>query len=181
MKSKMIALLLSVFLIMLAVSGCTDPNAGEEEEIGEVNVSNMVVVENIPPGFEYLGARELSSDKVLDGGCNDSEFVDAYQSIYKGPDFDILVTAVETPSEDDAENLLSSYKATFPAMANGNRFVEESINDHFATRIVWYVTENGQNVERYAYVWNNGKYVFQIRGATSDPLILKEFAEATGY
>ena len=179
MKSKNILLLLLITLVMLAVSGCTDPGVGEEET--EINVSNMVVLEEIPTGFEYLGVRELSMDKVLDGCCNESDFVEASQGIYKGNDFDVSVTTIETPSEDGAENLVNSYKATFPPLAIGNRFVEESINDHFATRIVWYVTEKGTSVERYAYVWNNGSYVFQIRGATSDPLVLKEFAEATGY
>lgn len=181
MKSKIIVLLLSISLVMLAISGCTDQNAGKEEEIGEINVSDMVSIDDIPLGFDYLGARELSADNVLDGCCNESEFVEAYQGIYKSMNFDVLVTAVEMPSESDAENLVSGYKATFQPMANGNRFVEESFNDHFATRVLWYVTENGNNAERYAYVWNNGKYVFQIRGATSDPLVLKEFAEATGY
>lgn len=180
MKSKIIALLLSLTLVMLAVSGCTDPDSGREET-DEINASNMVVLEEIPAGFEFIGARELSAAKVLDGSVNESGFVEAYQGIYESNNFDVLVTAVETPSEADAQSLVDTYKATFPPMAVGNRFIEQSINDHFVTRIIWYVTENGNNTERYAYVWNNGNYVFQVRGATSDPAILMEFAEATGY
>ncbi|MDK2893052.1 hypothetical protein [Methanohalophilus sp.] len=179
MKSKIIALLLSLTLVMLAVSGCTDTD--REEKTGEMDVSDVVVLKEIPAGFEYLGARMLSVGEVLDGVCNESEFVESSEGIYKGDGFDIYVTTVETPSEDDAENLVSRYKATFPPMSKGDRFIEESINDHFVTRIVWHVTNKGEEVERYAYIWNNGSYVFHIRGGTSDPLILREFAEATGY
>ncbi|MBP2029878.1 hypothetical protein J2755_000812 [Methanohalophilus levihalophilus] len=180
MKSKIIALLLSFTLVMLAISGCTDPNAGEDET-GEMTVSDMVVLEEIPAGFEYLGARELSADKVLDGCCNESHFVEAHQGIYESEEFDVLITVIEASSENEAENLVNTYKATFPPMTMGNRFIEQSINNHFVTRIVWYVTENGADAERYAYVWNSDNFVFHIRGATSDPSTLKEFAEATGY
>jgi hypothetical protein len=178
MKLKIVAIL-CIMSLMLSISGCTDTTVEEGPE--NANVSEMVVVEEIPAGFEYLGARMLSAGEILDGCCNESEFVEASEGIYKGDGFDIYVTAVETPSRDDAENLVSGYKATFPPMAKGDRFVEESINDHVATRIVWYVTSKGEDVERYAYVWNNGKYVLQIKGGTNNSLTLKEFAEATGY
>jgi hypothetical protein len=178
---KMIVLLLSFFLMLLAVSGCIDSDTGGEET-GDMNVSDMVVIDDIPAGFEYLGERGLSAEDVLDGCCNDSGFVEACQGIYKSADFDVTITAVETASQEDAEALVSGYKATFNSLASGgDRFVEESVNDHPVTRIIWYVTSNGDDAERYTYVWSNGSHVFQIRGATSDPLVLKEFAEATGY
>jgi hypothetical protein len=94
---------------------------------------------------------------------------------------EVHINAIECTDTDAARTLVSDYKNEFNPMAQGERFTEHSFNDHFATRIIWHVTEGGEDVPRYAYIWNTDNMVIQVRGTTSDPNLLFAFAQATGY
>ncbi|ODV50202.1 MAG: hypothetical protein CI952_348 [Methanohalophilus sp.] len=184
MKMRIVALLLAITMIMLAVSGCTDTGStGEEIDNPEIgSVSDAVSLDEVPAGFEMIGERQLDSGSVLDGVGSEDTVVEATQGIYKnGDSVEVQISAIECTDTEAAQTLVNDYKNEFNPMAQGERFTEHSINDHFATRIIWHVTEGGEDVPRYAYVWNNDSMVIQVRGTTSDPNLLLTFAEATGY
>ncbi|APH38664.1 hypothetical protein [Methanohalophilus halophilus] len=181
MKMRIVALLLAITMIMLAVSGCTD--TGEEIDNPELgSASDVVSLGEVPAGFEQLGVRELDTSGVLDGVGSEETVNAATQGIYKnGDSVEVQISAIECTDTEAAQTLVSDYKNEFNPMVQGERFTEHSFNDHFATRIIWYVTEGGEDVPRYAYVWNNDSMVVQVRGTTSDPNLLFTFAQATGY
>lgn len=183
---KMVILLLAISLIMLAVSGCINDNDTDEEIEGSTPLmgtsGEVVEVEEAPAGFEMIGVRELSPESVLNGVGSEDTIDAASQGIYKnGDDVEVQISAIECTDTDAAQTLVNDYKNEFNPMAQGERFTEHSFNDHFATRIIWHVTVGGEDVPRYAYIWNTDNMVIQVRGTTSDPDLLFAFAQATGY
>jgi predicted small secreted protein len=187
MKMRIVALLLAISMIMLFVSGCTDTSGtGEEIDEGAPKVgsaSDVVELEQVPAGFEQLGVRELEANEVLDGLGSEDTVNTATQGIYKNAaNVEIHVNAIECTDTEAAQTMVDDYKLSkLESTERDDVFTEHSFNDHFATRIIWYVTDGGEEVPRYAYIWNTDNIVIQVRGTTSDPNLLLSFAQATGY
>ena len=183
MRNKLIILLTALVIAMVAVSGCTDEDTPDVEEIGELTVTDMVTLDEIPEGFEFLGVREISVDDVQAEYANVSGVVGATDGIYRNGDdqVEIHIVAIECTDADVAEELLLQYKSSFKPLARGDRFVEQSFNGHFATRILEYTTFDSEQVERYSYIWSNDGIVFDVSGSTSDETLTRFFAEATGF
>lgn len=103
------------------------------------------------------------------------------EGVYKYSDgSDFYVNVVELEDSDSAEGLIFAYKSSFKQLSTGNRFVEEPLNGHFATKITDHVTVGGDQVPRYSYIWQNETFVFLVNGNTEDAALIKELAEATG-
>jgi len=183
MRNK-ITILLTIFVItMVAVSGCTNKDTTGVEEAVELTVTDMVTLDEIPAGFEFLGAREISVDDVQAEYANISGVVGAADGIYRNGDdnVEIHVKAIECADADAAEELVVQYKSSFKPLARGDRLVEEPFNGHFVTRILEYTIIDNEQVERYSYVWSNNSIVFDVSGGTSDAILTRSFAEATGF
>ncbi|MEA1985341.1 MAG: hypothetical protein U9N13_06780 [Euryarchaeota archaeon] len=183
MRNKL-TILLAIFVItMVAVSGCTDKDATGGEETVELTVIDMVTLKEIPAGFEFLGARDILVSDVQAEYANVSGVVGAADGIYRNGDdkVEIHIVAIECADADAAEELVVQYKSSFTPLARGDRFVEQSFNGHFATRILDYTTVDSEQVERYSYVWSNNSIVFDVSGGTSDATLTRSFAEATGF
>ncbi|KGK98457.1 hypothetical protein LI82_12225 [Methanococcoides methylutens] len=179
MKMKVLMISL-IALLLVAMSGCTEP-AEPEDPVTTANLSvDGVVLENIPEGFEYLGARSLEVEDLKSDYADVSGIVQASEGIYQLDSVDYFITAIELESNDAAEQFTTTYKAGFPDLIV-ERFVEESFNDHNATLITKYITSNGEQVPRYHYVWTNENFVYLVKGNTDDNTKVLGLAEATGF
>jgi hypothetical protein len=95
----------------------------------------------------------------------------------------LYVDVIEMNTTIYAESFILDYKSDFDELPTTSRFVDETINGHSVTRILSnYVTYGGEaNVPRYQYIWNNGKFVFVVGGATEDFDLVFSLAESIGY
>lgn len=182
--NKRIMLVSILAILIIAVSGCTDPDDTPPvtipEEI-EASAADLIVLKNVPDGFEYLGAPPTTIDEIKRGYVDFPGIVDAAEGIYQSDDIEVSVIVSECEDETSAEEMLNQYKSGFSELPSGTRFSEESFNGHFATRIKDYTTSGGDQVARYTYVWNNGSFVFLVEGNSDDYALTRTIAEATGY
>ncbi|MCL7411890.1 MAG: hypothetical protein M8350_08850 [Methanosarcinaceae archaeon] len=182
--NKKTMLIFSLTVLAILMSGCVDdstdtPDATSGNEV--LTAANLIVVQNIPSGLEYLGAPPRSIDDIKREYVDVAGIVAAAEGIYQDAYSDEMhITAVEFDDSDAAENFVNQYKLSIPPLAKGERFVEESFNGHFATRIVDYSTYGGEQVARYSYLWSNDKFVFIVDGNTEDFTQTRALAEATG-
>ena len=177
-------MIISIFaVLMIAMSGCINNDDTPINVPGEVepSVANLILLKEVPTGFEYLGAMPTTIDTIKRKYADIAGIVDVAEGIYKDNDgIDVYIIAIECEDEASADDFVYQYKDSFPELPSGTRFAEESFNGHFATRIKDYTTFNGDQVERYTYVWNNGKFVFIVEGNTENYSSTRMIAEATG-
>ena len=192
---KSMALLSVLAVLMMAFSGCVDdaPEVnGTETDSPEVNASvgvdmgtaDMSATDPVPAGFEYLASLPLSATNIKRDyeADNVSGILGGSEGMYKyssGADF--YVDVIECEDSSAAEDLIFEYKSSFSQLKVGTRFIEESFNGHFATKITEYVTAGGEQVPRYSYIWQHENYVFVVYGNTDDDTLVKRLAIATGY
>lgn len=191
---KSMALLSVLAVLMMAFSGCVDGNDpaanGTETASPETNASvdmgtaDMSSVDPVPSGFEYLATLPLSVADIKQDyeADNVSGILGGSEGMYKYSDgTDFYVDVIELEDSSAAEDLIFEYKSSFSQLRVGSRFVEESFNGHFATKITEYSTTGGEQVPRYSYIWQHENYVFVVYGNTEDSSLIKSLAEATGY
>ena len=181
--NKKIMLIFSLTVLAIVISGCIDPNDTPETTTGNevLTAANLIVVQNIPSGFEYLGAPPTSVDDIKNEYVDVAGIVDVAEGIYQNADsVDLRITVVEFEDSTAADEFVNQYKLSLPPLARGTQFAEESFNGHFATRIMDYTTVGGEQVARYAYLWSNGNFVFIVNGNTEDFTQTRALAEATG-
>ena len=182
--NKKIMLIFSLTVLAILMSGCIDDSTDTPEATTgneELTAANLIVVQNIPSGFEYLGAPPRSVDDIKSEYVDVAGIVDAAEGIYQDAgSVDFHITVVELDDSDAAGNFANQYKLSIPPLARGTQFVEESFNDHFATRIMDYTTVGGEQVARYSYLWSNDNFVFIVNGNTEDFTQTRALAEATG-
>ena len=178
---KKIIMLISVLAVMMvALSGCVD-NTDDPEAVELSGVEGFVVVNEAPEGFEYLGSPSVSVDDVKKEYADVPGIVDAAEGIYQNSDFiELHIVVVEMEDAESAQNLISEYKSGIKQRSPGTTFTDESFNGHVATRIKDHIKDNGGQVERYEYIWNNDSFVFVVDGNSDDYTIIRSLAEATG-
>jgi len=193
---KSMALLSVLAVLMMAFSGCVDGNDpaanGTETASPETNANasvdmgtaDMSTVDPVPSGFEYLASLPLSVADIKQDyeADNVSGILGGSEGMYKHSDgADFYIDVIEFEDSSAAEALIFEYKSSFSQLRVGSRFVEESFNGHFATKITEYVTAGGEQVPRYSYIWQHENYVFVVYGNTEDSSLIKNLAVATGY
>ena len=181
--NKKIMLIFSLTVLAIVMSGCIDPNDTPEVTTGneELTAANLIVVENIPAGFEYLGAPPTSVDDIKSDYVDVAGIVDAAEGIYKDADsVEVHIIVIEFDGSTAADEFVNQYKLSIPPLTSVERFVDESFNGHFATRITDYATVNMEQVPQYAYLWSNDNFVFLVNGNTADYTLTRALAEATG-
>ena len=181
--NKKIMLIFSLTVLAIVMSGCIDPNDPPETTGNEeLTAANLIVVQNIPSGFEYLGAPPRSVDDIKSEYVDVAGILGAAEGMYQDVDsVDVSITVVEFEDSIAADEFVSQYKLSLPPLARGTQFAEESFNDHFATRIMGYTTVGGEQVPRYAYLWSNDNFAFIVNGNTEDYTLTRALAEATEY
>lgn len=192
MVNKLV-LVSALIVMMLFVSGCTDgqnPDSGQENnvtdvgesaDIAEMSAEDLTTIDNLPEGYEYLGAPTLAVEEVRREYVNSSGITDTSEGFYKADSVDLYIDVIELESPEMAEEFVSGYRSGFKELASGTRFAEEDFNGHSAVRIKTYSTVGGEQVPRYTYIWSNDRFVFVVGGATEDYTMLRTLAEATGY
>ncbi|MEZ5335532.1 MAG: hypothetical protein R2741_10000 [Methanolobus sp.] len=198
---KKIFLVLMISALILSISGCTDEVVEEtpantddltdatdtavvaDTISADSQVQDLLPVENIPEGYEFLGSRDLAIEKIEKEYVSVNGTVAGVEGLYMYQDStDVYIDVIELDSQLSAEEFITEYKAGFNELRSGDdRFKDVTINGHSAVQILEYLTIDINNVKRYTYIWNNGKFVFVVGGATDDSTVLSEIAEATGY
>jgi hypothetical protein len=192
---KMVALISALAILMITFSGCvgdnnpavnrTEPDTpGATISPGQstIDISKLA---NRSADFEYVGSLPLDETYIKDyyNAENVSGIVEGSEGLYKYNESDFCLDVIELKDSEAANNFITAYKSTFPPLQNetDSRFVEESFNGHSAVKIKKYVTDKGEPVPRYIYIWNNENYVLAVSGNTVDSAPVKQLAVATGY
>ncbi|WP_321430091.1 hypothetical protein [uncultured Methanolobus sp.] len=145
-------------------------------------IADLIPEDDIPENFELLGIRNLTAEDVGDDYVSIDGTLGGLEGLYMYMDStDLYIDIIETSSNESAENFITMYKAEFKSLAVGDRFTNVSVNGHAAVRILEYATVGTEHVGRYTYIWNNGKFVFVVSGATENTDVLLALAESTGY
>ena len=184
-KKVMLIFSLTILAITITISGsgCIDPNdASGTTEV--LITADLIVVQDIPTGFEYLGAlpesETLPEVKSKYVETSDS-IISAREGFYRdsGND-DTSIMVIECTTSDAAESLVTEHKSQFKSLMVGQRFVEDQFNEHSVVRITDYRLFDSEQVPSYSYVWSNEKFVFIVKGNTADYILTRTLAEATG-
>ncbi|WP_370575808.1 hypothetical protein [Methanomethylovorans sp.] len=183
---KQLSLVLIFVVLFMGFSGCifkgndSNNDSSDGPALPVKSVSELVVIKNIPSGFEYLGNRSLTADAV-NKYAKAEDVVEAAEGIYENTSLDYYVTAIKFSDAASAESFLTNYRATFKVLQNNETFQQVEFNEHEATRAISYSTIGGKQVPRYKYFWNNENFVFIIEGNSEDSTVGLDFAMATGY
>lgn len=189
---KIIALISSLAVLMIAFSGCvgenkpvangTEPNSSGTSPVSGQSATDMSKLKNLPAGFNFTGSFPLSESEIKDKyKVENSGAVAGSEGAYKFNGTDFYVDVIEFKDSEAAKDFIEKHKSTFTPLKEGSRFVEETFNGHSAIKITDYITSGGKSIPRYTYIWNNEKYVISVFGNTADSAQVKQLAEATGY
>jgi hypothetical protein len=177
-KNLLVCSTFVVLMLTLSLSGCIGDGG---RDMSEVDAADIVVVEDAS-GFEYLGSRSMTVSDVSRQYVEVSGVTDAAEGLYQDANaVDYYIHAIELESSSAAKSFVEQYKVTFRPLSSGERFAEETFNDHGATRITTYTTADGTQTARYKYIWSNENFVIVVGGNSVDPAAIRNLAEATGY
>jgi hypothetical protein len=177
-KNLLVCSTFVILMLTLSLSGCIGDGG---RDMSEVDAADIVVVEDAS-GFEYLGSRAMTVSDVSRQYVEVSDVAGAAEGLYQDANaVDYYIHAIELESSSAAESFVEQYKATFRPLSSGERFAEETFNDHGATRITTYTTSDGTQAARYKYIWSNENFVIVVGGNSVDPAAIRNLAEATGY
>ena len=178
--NKKVMLIFSLTVLAITMSGCIDPN----DTLETLTAADLIVVQNIPTGFEYLGAppesKTLPEVKLKYIETSDS-IIGAREGFYRDSgNEDTYIMVIECTTPDVAESLVNEHRSQFNSLAVGQRFMEDQFNGHSVVRIMDYRLFDSEQVPSYSYVWSNEKFVFIVKGNTADYTLTRALAEATG-
>lgn len=184
---KQLGLVLIFVVLFMGFSGCifkgNDGNndSSDGPAVPIESVSQLVVLNGIPSGFEYLGNTPITADSVNGSFAVADNFIEGAVGAYQNKTLDYYVYAIKFSDVVSAETFVENHKATFIVPNKNDTIQQVQINGHEATRGMSYPTVGGDKVPRYKYFWNNGDIVFIIEGNSNDPAVGLDFAAATGY
>ena len=179
-------IVMSFLIAIVLLSGCIE----DTENGNPVNVSNntssvsdnfsldsMVIVEQLPDGYEILATLPISDYNEYSGNI-----VDEREGAYRDTDnLDVFLDIIELDSEQSALELISNYQAKYEPLAIGDRFTTIHFNGHDATRITQYKNSGGTQLPKYQIIWNHENMVFNVRSNSHLESSSLELAKATGH
>ena len=180
-QKKTVASILLISILLL--SGCIEDtdteiidnpdNTSSGIDQDNFSLDSMVMVENLPSGYEYLGSLPITDYNEFS-----EKIIESKEGAYRDEDnFDVFLDIIELDSESAAVEFILSYKANYEPLAIGDRFTSLSFNGHDATRI----TEYRNQLPKYQIVWNNDNMVFIVRSNSNLESSAMNLAIATGY
>ncbi|MCL7415662.1 MAG: hypothetical protein M8349_06330 [ANME-2 cluster archaeon] len=182
-KLMVIVLLISI----IVVSGCAQ-NTGNDtltnssdttssiSELDNYSLDSLVIVEQLPGGYEILGILPISDYDIYS-----ENIIDAREGAYRDRDnFDVFLDIIELNSEQAALEFILSYKAQYEPLPTGDRFTTIHFNGHDATRITQYRISGGTQKPKYQIIWNNENLVFVVISNSHFESSSFELAKATG-
>ncbi|MCL7413662.1 MAG: hypothetical protein M8353_08620 [ANME-2 cluster archaeon] len=178
------------FLVSIIVlSGCTE-NTGNEDLTdtpdnsisdntltGNLSLDSMVIVEQLPDGYEIMGTLPISDDYIE----YSDNIIDAREGAYRDTEnTDVFLDIIELDSKQAALDFISRYKSQYIPLDTGDRFTTISFNGHEATRILQYRNSGGSQIPKYQIIWNKENLVLLVRSNSHLESSSLELAKATG-
>jgi len=178
---KTVASILLISIILL--SGCIEDtdteiidnsdNTSSGIDQDNISLDSMVVVENLPSGYEYLGSHPINNYDEFS-----ENIIESKEGAYRDEDnFDVFLDIIELHSESAAFEFILNYKAQYEPLAIGDRFTEITVNGHDAIRITKYRNQ----LPKYQIIWNNDNIVFIVISNSNFESSAMNLAIATGY
>lgn len=185
-SKKLLIPIVLVFIILLS-SGCTEDKNGNgaitsDNNTSDLNLANstlesMVIVDNLPEGYEILATLPISNYNTFS-----EKIISSREGAYRDSDnFDVYLDIIELDSESSAVEFISTYKSQYDTSSIMDRFITEPFNGHDATRIKTYTLMDGTQLPKYQLIWNNDNFVFIVRSNSNLEDSALELAKATGY
>ena len=152
---------------MVFISGCLEDNTSNLANKTETITSEQIPTVNLPSGFTFMAVHETE----VDIGSSSRK---AIEGVYRsdGADISIDVVNIET-----SEALIAEYKSQYEDV-NYDPFTEISINDHKATQVKYYITENGKQIPKYTIIWTTKNSMIKV-GSSVDVQKVIDLAKAT--
>jgi len=182
---KTVASILLISIILL--SGCiqdTDTeiidnsdNTSSGIDQDNFTLDSMVKIENLPSGYEYLGAPPITDYNEFS-----EKIIELKEGAYRDEDnFDVLLDIIELDSDSAATEFIFNYKSQYEQLSTGDRFTNVNFNGHTGTRIKTYTYRAGNQLPKYQVIWNNDNIVFIVRSNSNLESSAMNLATATGY
>ncbi len=182
---KTLASILLISIILL--SGCIEDtdteiiensnNTSSGIDQDNFTLDSMVMLENLPTGYEYLG-----SPPITDYDEFSEKIIELKEGAYQDEDnFEVFLDIIELDSESAAIEFILNYKSQYKQLSTGDRFTNLNFNSHAGTRIKTYTYRAGNQLPKYQIIWNNDNIVFIIRSNSNLESSAMKLAIATGY
>ncbi|MCD4815739.1 MAG: hypothetical protein K8R06_04985 [Methanosarcinales archaeon] len=182
---KTVASILLISIILL--SGCIEDtdteiidnsdNTSSGIDQDNFTLDSMVMVENLPSGYEYLGSLPITDYNEFS-----EKIIESKEGAYRDEDnFDVFLDIIELDSESAATEFIFNYKSQYEQLSTGDRFTNVNFNGHTGTRIKTYTYRAGNQLPKYQIIWNNGNIVFIVRSNSNLESSAMNLAIATGY
>jgi hypothetical protein len=176
-----------LLILILLLSGCIEDtdteiidnldNASSGIDHDNINLDSMVMLENLPSGYEYLGSLPINNyDEFSENIIKSKE--GAYRDV---DNFDVFLDIIELDSDLSATEFILNYKSQYEQLYTGDRFTNVNFNGHIATRIKTYTLRDGNQLPKYQIIWNNDNIVFIVRSNSNFESSAMNLAIATGY
>jgi hypothetical protein len=182
---KTVASILLISIILL--SGCIEgtdteiidnsDNTSSGIDQDNFSLDSMVMVENLPSGYEYLGSPPITYDNEFS-----EKIIESKEGAYRDEDnLDVFLDIIELDSDLSATEFILNYKSQYEQLSTGDRFTNVNFNGHTGTRIKTYTYRAGNQLHKYQIIWNNGNIVFIVRSNSNLESSAMNLAIATGY
>lgn len=182
---KTIASIILISIILL--SGCIEDtdteiidnsdNTSSGIDQDNFSLDSMVMVENLPSGYEYLGSPPITDDDEFS-----ENIIESKEGAYRDEDnVDVFLDIIELDSESAATEFIFNYKSQYEQLSTGDRFTNLNFNGHTSTRIKTYTYAAGNQLPKYQIIWNNDNIVFIVRSNSNLESSAMNLAIATGY
>ncbi|HUV82771.1 MAG TPA: hypothetical protein VMW53_06840 [archaeon] len=156
--------ILTVLILTIILSGCIDDST-DDDNLPDQDVNSLVIIENLPEGYEILGTYPDFSEYN-----NDYEnIIDSGEGLYRDQNNnDVYLDVIEFDTESNAINFIEEYKSRKESVTKEDIFSTVIINGKSVTRMKTYSISQGTQEPRYSFFWNDNKYVYIVKSNSND-------------
>ena len=161
--------ILTVLILTIILSGCiediTNDDITNDDNLPNQDVNSLVIIENLPEGYEILGTYPDFSKYN-----NDYENInDSGEGLYRDQNnYDVFLDVIEFDTESNAINFIKEYKSRKEPIKNEDIFSTATINEKSVTRMKTYSILKGTQEPRYSFFWNDNNYVYIVKSNSND-------------
>jgi hypothetical protein len=156
--------ILTVLILTIILSGCIE-DATKDDNLPNQDVNSLVIIDNLPEGYEILGIYPDFSEYN-----NDYEnIIDSGEGLYRDQNnYDVFLDIIEFETESNAINFIEDYKFRKEQLINEDIFSTITINGQTVTRMKTYSISQGTQGPRYSFFWNDNKYAYIVTSNSND-------------
>ena len=156
--------ILTVLILTIILSGCIEDTT-KDDNLPNQDVNSLVIIENLPEGYEILGTYPDFSEYN-----NDYEnIINSGEGLYRDQNnYDVFLDVLEFDTESNAINFIEEYKSRKEPVIDEDIFSTTTINGQSVTKMKSYTISKGTQEPRYSFFWNDNNYVYIVKSNSND-------------